>query len=158
MKALDIIKNLVRLAGSVAGIILVSIGAVMMLNSFLKFYIFGIETGKYFNPNSIWQCERVNPDSTDFDTVAYQKESAALEADSVALSVVIEPQPWSPKLITPEERERLYAKYKLCVGKEIENEKSKYKKEKLEFLADGIAFLIVGLMVLFFYRNRKETK
>ncbi len=55
MVALDIIKNLVKLVGTSAGIILFSIGAVMLLNSFLKLYVFSLETDSYFNPQRTCQ-------------------------------------------------------------------------------------------------------
>jgi hypothetical protein len=50
MKATEIIKNLINLVGVTAGIIITAIGSIMLLNSFLKLYVFGIETDSYHDP------------------------------------------------------------------------------------------------------------
>lgn len=146
MKATEIIKNLVNLVGVTAGIIITAVGSIMLINSVLKVYVFGIEVNSHFDPK--WTCEKY-----DWETREFKKLENNMLSSDVNVNININND---KKELTQEQKEELDKKHKECLLDEEIKAKNKYFANKKEEMGDGLAFLIVGLPILFFYQRRKN--
>jgi hypothetical protein len=60
------------------------------------------------------------------------------------------------KSFSESEKKELARKHEQCILEEDKKAKEKYFANKKEDMADGLAFLIVGFPILFFYQRRKK--
>ena len=132
MKKLTWLSDLQSFVGVFIGLIMLSIGSVMFLNSGAKLYILGYESDTYFSAED--QCTR----SEIFPIFLEQDKTAP-----------ISPQKTQKK--TPEEIEK-------CIEKTTQKEKTRYTRDKLDNMLDGAIMIIVGFPPWFFHRQRKEKK
>ncbi|PID83273.1 hypothetical protein CSB11_01915 [Candidatus Campbellbacteria bacterium] len=130
-ETIEKIKSLINVFATTIGIIIIAIGSVMVLNSVLKLYVFGIETDSYFDAEQ----ECIN------DIKLEDKLGPSGEILEIKYGEIRKTQ-----------------EYKDCIIAKTEQEKRSYKKEKTDNMADGIPFIIVGLAILVIYRTRKEKK
>ncbi len=147
-KITKIVNNIINLIGVTVGIVITVIGAIMLISSFLKVYVFHIEY-KYDGCNdfSYNKCEQF-----DIDTIGANR---LMGNKPVTLSPTSEKQILK---LTKEEKEKLRKKYKECQQEAEQKSHEKFLIREKNHLATGIAFVIVGLLLLFFYqkRNRKN--
>ena len=144
MKATAIIKNLINLVGVTVGITITAIGSIFLIGSFLKLYVFGIERDAYFEPK--WACEKYDWETKELNNIVSYDETTNSNTNK------------NKKEPTKEEKDRLNKKYKECIADEEKNEKEKYFLTKTDDMIQGLAFLIVGLPILFLYQKRKKRE
>ena len=148
-KAVKIVKSLVGLVGVTAGIIISAIGAIMFLESIFKVYVFDVQNGRYNNYE--YRCEQYDVDSI---------EARRLVGDNIHMLETKAPvkNKDAIKELTEKQRTFLKNKYKEC---KIESKEDSYKDfingEKMD-IATGIAFILVGLPLLYFYQRRRKDK
>jgi len=148
-KVTKIIKNLISLIGVTAGIVITAIGAIMLISSFLKVYVFHIQSDGY--NDYVYQCRQFDIDTIEADRLVGNN----LGSKPVAVNPVSEKQILK---LTEEEKEKLRKKYKECQQEARKKSHEKFLIREKIHLATGIAFVVVGLPLLFFYqkRNRRE--
>ena len=155
-KAVEIISKLVTLVGVTAGIILVSIGAIMILQSFLTIYVFGIDTPQYGGYNE-FSCEMY-----DVEKIKARKLSGYQSFGPIAAPVNIDKSsPQNTKIkkeLSQEDKEFLSKKYEECKEKTKKEGKEKFIRGEKHDIANGIAFLITGFALLFFYKTKRKKK
>ncbi len=149
-KAGEIIKNLVNLVGVTAGIIIVSIGAIMFLESVFKIYIFDLKQDRYNRFD--YRCEKFDIDSIEAMRLTGRGDLGVL--NEVQLSATKKTE--KAKKLTKEEKDFLRKKYQECKKEvKIEAQKDFERGEKMD-IAEGIAFMLVGFPLLFFYQRRRK--
>ena len=152
-KAEGIIKNLVNLVGVTAGIILTSIGAIMFLDSVFKLYVFDVKQDRYNNWE--YQCQQYDIDSIEARRLVGDNFVGPLGAIEIRPKKEVEKE---DKKLTKEEKEFLEKKFKECKKEAKETaEKNFQRREKMD-IADGIAFMVVGFALLYFYQRRRKSK
>ena len=149
-KAVDIIKNLVNLVGITAGIIIASIGGVMFLNSILKLYIFDIKTDRFSSFE--YRCNQF-----DLDNIRARKLVGGGFNPMPIEVEMIEKNNQKNKKLTEEDKKFLKKKYEECIEKAKKDDEEAFVQRKKMDLTDGLAFLIVGFALLFFYQRRKKN-
>jgi hypothetical protein len=153
-KAEGIIKSLVNLVGVTAGIIIVSIGAVMFLESIFKIYIFDLKQDRYSRFD--YRCEQYDIDSIKARKLIGDRDFLMEGALNVA--PIKQAKDKKNKKLTKEEEKFLERKYKECkLEAKTEAEKDFQRKEKMD-IAEGIAFMLVGFPLLYFYQRRRRSK
>jgi hypothetical protein len=147
MNATEIIKKLINLVGVTSGIIITAIGSIMLISSFLKLYVFGIEKGAHFDPK--WSCNIYDIEEKITNDLLYSAKNVhILEIDSENKNI--------KKVFSEKEKEELAKKHKKCILDENQKEKEKYFLSKKENMADGLALLIVGFTILLIYKMKKK--
>ena len=148
-KIAEIIKNLINLIGVTAGIVITAIGAIMLISSFLKVYVFHIQSDGY--NDHVYQCRQFDIDTIEADRLVGNN----LGSKPVAVNPVSEKQILK---LTEEEKKKLRKKHKECLLEAEQKSHEKFLTREKIHLATGIAFVVVGLPLLFFYqkRNRRE--
>jgi hypothetical protein len=149
-KAEGIIKSLVNLVGVTAGIIIVSIGSIMFLESVFKIYIFDIKEDRY---NSFeYRCEQF-----DIDSVEARRLVGTNLNMPVSLSPVKENSQKISKL-TKEDKEFLRKKFEECKKETKKEAQEDFERREKMDIAEGIAFMLVGFPLLYFYQRRRKTR
>lgn len=147
-KAEAVIKSLVQLVGVTAGIIILSIGAIIFLESIFKLYIFDLKEDRYNNFD--YRCEKYNVDSIRANKLLGFQDEFMLTKPIVKNDKKIEK-------LTQEDIEFLEKKYKECKKEaQKEAEKEFQKREKMD-IAERIAFILVGFPLLYFYQRRERN-
>jgi len=157
-KAEGIIKSLVNLVGVTAGIIIVSIGSIMFLESVFKIYIFGIDHGRY---NSFaYRCDQFDIASVEARRLIGTNTNltvdvAMLELPEKRLNSKDEKKQ-KQKRLTKEEVQFLQTKYKECKKEAKQEAKENFERGEKMDIAEGIAFMLVGFLLLYFYRRKRR--
>lgn len=148
-KAESIISNLINLAGVTIGIIILSIGAIMFFKSIFKLYILDIKQDRY---NSFdYQCNIY-----DIDRIEASRLTGIGDIEPAAIN--LERKQKENKKLTEEEKEFLRKKYQECKEKvKKENEENFVRGQKID-IADSIAFILVGIPLIYFYQRRRKSK
>ena len=148
-KAVGVIKSLVSLVGVTVGIIISVIGAIMFLESIFKLYVFDVQEGRY--SNYTYRCEQYDIDSIEARRLVGMDFGPAIQVKTPSTKKIAK--------LTEAEKKKLREQYTKC-KKEAKEEahKSFVNGEKMD-IATGIAFILVGLPLLYFYqRKRKDRK
>jgi len=137
-KILEFIKEAVRLVGASAGVILLAIGMVMLLQAVLKLYVFEVKIDRYFDAS--FACARFDP------------SAPQIVPDKVPSGGGVYVGRSDNKM----SKEEMEQKYQDCMKKEQERAEKRYKEGKKEDMADGIAFLLAGLLLLVAFRFKRK--
>ena len=153
-KAVTIISKLINLVGVTAGIILVSIGGIMLLQAMLKLYVFGIEQGRFASQDyftcGVYDIDRMHAQSlTHIPSGPQPLEIAPPKFATQKPAKTYED-------LSAEDKEFLRTKYEECIKKEKEGQIKSFKRDKKMDIADGVAFLLIGALLLFFYQRKKK--
>ncbi len=150
-KVTEIIKNLINLIGVTVGIVIMSIGAIMLISSFLKVYVFHIEYNGY--DDFSYKCEQFDVDFIEANRLRgnnFGSKPAIMNSENEK----------QVAKLTEAEREKLRKKYKECKKEAQQEAHKKFLVQEKIHLATGIAFVVVGIPLLIYYqkRSRKEKK
>ena len=153
-RALKIIKSLISLVGVTAGIILVSVGGVMFLNSLFNLYVFKLQD-EYRDD---YKCQIY-----DLDAIEAQKLLGYDNPRPIPLSVGVAPTSSEIKKekivnLTEEQKEKLKRKYRECKKEAEAESQRRYELGQKRSFATGLSFLLVGLPLIFFYQGRRRRK
>ncbi len=140
-KILEFIKEAVRLVGASAGVILLAIGMVMLLQALLKLYVFQIKTESYGDFS--YRCARFDPMTP--------------EVLPLDLAGPHHKASQKPKDLSAEEKAKMQKQYDECIKKEEQKAELRYKKSKKSDMADGVAFLIAGTVLLLMFRRKRKN-
>ena len=150
-KSINIIKNLVNLVGVTIGIIISSIGVIMFLESVLKLYIFDLKQDRY---NSFeYRCQQYDIDSIEAQRLIGQ-------GDFIPMDINLKRQSNTNKIkkLTREDKRFLQNKYKECKKESKEEAEKQFQRGEKMNIAEGIAFMVTGFTLLYFYQRRKKSK
>jgi len=155
-KAVKIIKSLTDLVGVTAGIILASIGAIMFLNSVFNLYIFNIKTPEYMYSDE-YRCSQFDVDRIEAERLTGRGAGpVAMQLGAPNMTAVSNPRAQAPEL-TKEQKEALQKKFKECKEKVRKESEEKFETGEKRHIATGLAFMIVGFPLIFFYQRRKRN-
>ena len=142
--AVKIVSSLVNLVGVTAGIIIVAIGSIMFLESIFKIYIFDIKEDKY---NSFeYRCDQFDIDNIEARRLLGQ-DFGPIHAKTIVKDI---------KNLSEEEKEFLRKKYNQCVEDAKQKSQKQYLNNRKMNIATGLAFIIVGFPLLYFYQRRRK--
>jgi len=144
-----IIKSLVSLVGVTAGIIITAIGVIMFLESVLKIYIFDLKQDRY---NSFeYRCEQYDIDSIE------ARRLMERDFDGVRVDIAMNPSSEKVKKLTKENKKFLQNKYKECKKEAKEEAEKQFQRGEKMDIAEGIAFMITGFTLLYFYQRKRRS-
>jgi len=152
-KVEGIIRSLVSLVGVTAGIIITTIGVIMFLESIFKIYVFDLKQDRYNRFD--YRCEQF-----DVDSIEARRLMGQGDFNNIArIDIAIKPSSEKAKKLTKEDKEFLQNKYKECKKEAKEEAQNDFQRSEKMDIAEGIAFMITGFTLLYFYqRKRKTTK
>ncbi len=145
-KAIKIVKSLIDLVGSAAGIVIVAIGGIMFLNALFNLYVFKIESPAY--TSNLYKC-----DVFDVDRLWATSLTGAPTPVALPDSPVRKIQNFGD--LSQEDIKKLRQKYDECVKEVKEQERQEFYTNQKRSMATGLAFMIVGFPLIFFYQRRK---
>lgn len=158
-----IVKNLINLVGVTAGIILMSIGAITFFNVFLQNYVFGVDGERYGYERTIEErCDMYNPDKEELNEAMKKlgtTDPRYMPVEYVATLQVKDKKEKKDKIkekLTENEKKILKDKYNKCLADEKTKDERRIKNNNGRQMAWGLAFLIVGTPILWFYHRRRE--
>ena len=129
---------LVPLLAYSAGIIMASVGAIMLLSSGLKLYFFNHDP---YMPMAEEQC-RFEYQNRIFVSPQYGKVKE--------INIVKQEELKNPELAVKKE-----TFMKNCIREKKQEEHERFWQQKMQNIIDGFASLLVGLLLVFFFRNKK---
>jgi len=148
-KVIELIGKLTKLVGVSAGIVLISIGGIMLLQAILKLYVFDIKTSQY--PTIYGACD------------VYDIDRLRAVSLTGSPAPVLDPEPIKSSRntkkyseLTKEDKEFLKRKYSECIKKEQKSREESFSRDMKMDIANGIAFSLVGSLLLFFYGRRRK--
>ncbi len=148
-KAEGIISNLINLSGVTIGIIILSIGAVTLFQSFFKLYIFDIKKDTY--GSSYYKCEIFNIDTVRANEIMGRKVPFDLD-------MRVEVKNKNIKNLTKEDKDFLRNKYQECVKESKKEDMDNFQRGQKTNIAEGLAFILVGIPLIYFYQRRRRSK
>ncbi len=155
-KTVGIVKSLINLVGVTAGIIITAIGAIMFLDAVFKLYIFDIKQDRYTSLD--YRCQQYDIGSIEANRIL-GNDLIMGPIPAVGISPRKTNERESGKELTEEEKEFLQKKFKECKEEARKSAEENFRRGEKMDIASGLAFVLVGLPLLYFYqRRRREDK